>query len=85
MFFFIQIKEYKTQGEKYKLINSTNVGIFVLIYILLTIVLYLLLDNEIDQVHRDYSSVNDNVDPTMLKKITENMYTSFDPMVKRLD
>lgn len=87
LFGLLQIKEYRIQGEKYVLLNATNIGIFFLIYILTTIVFYFLFDNEIEKgfLNKEHLDVVDNLDPKTLKKITDNMYTGFDPMYGKED
>ena len=87
LFFLIQVSEYRKNERQYQLYTISNIGTFVIMYIIATIVFYLMhdIDNSVlfntRKVDVDLSY---NVDPNMLKKVTENIHTSFDPFSTNL-
>ena len=78
----------KTDNKRqYNPFTFTNFGTFVILYIILTIVMYMITDNagvktKFNTKVMNGGSVNTNsasVDPNILRKISDNVYTGFSP------
>lgn len=86
IFFILQLNEYNKQKipNNYNLYTFSNLSTFIVIYLILTIISYFLFEIDYNSLNKiDYKKVtggNDiNIDPVMLRKISEPMYTGFYP------
>lgn len=87
LFVIIQYKEYhtyKNNNQQYNLYTLTNFMTFVIIYIVSTILFYFLLENNNIKKQKisggsSETTYIDYVNPNVLKKIQDNMYTGFTP------
>ena len=84
IFILIQLNEYKNsklKHKRYTLFNLTNFFLLFFIYILSTIILFLICEN------KDYTNVIKNpvinkkieIDKNLLRKIPDSIYTGFTP------
>jgi hypothetical protein len=83
---YLEYKKYSKKNKKYNLLNLSNFGIFILIYILTTIVIFLLIEGKnINKVQKNIElkeiNIKDNleIDTNILKKIPDNINTGFTP------
>ena len=96
LFSVIQFNEYNKIVDKrnYNLFTLTNFGTFVILYIMITIIMYMVTGGTGRQNNHHtmlkgamkggnvdkMKSVS--VDPNMLRKISDNVYTGFSPTMK---
>lgn len=91
VFFAIQYNEYnksKYNRIPYNLISLKNIGTFLIIYIILTIILYMAFTQDIQNLTNSLSqrggdkSINSYIsaDPLILRKISEDVDTGFRPV-----
>lgn len=92
LFTIIQYKEYlssKTDNQKYNLFSLKNVGILLIIYVICTIITYMLFSED-NVVPKFKNSISQNgggkysdtylpVDPHTLRKISEEIDIGFTP------
>jgi NADH:ubiquinone oxidoreductase subunit 6 (subunit J) len=76
LFTILQMNEYNKNVKDYDLYSVSNIGLFLILYILLTIIFYYVFDNEVI----DNNQIKENIDNMMLKQIKENVYTGFNPV-----
>lgn len=81
IFFIIQYNEYTNKKNKYNIYTIANIATFIMIFMLTTIVFYMLFENN-NIINNDVLKVNNDtyVDTNSLKKISENIYTGFNPV-----
>lgn len=81
IFLAIQYNEYEKNKSKYNLYSLSNIGTFMIIFVVLTIILYMTSNNYIfETTSKEINSTSNNIiDPNMLKKIPEPIYTGFTP------
>lgn len=90
IFAAIQYKEFEKDKDKYNLWSFGNMSVLVIIYLLSTITLYMLIGidyscmNKINGKAKSGGKVDGggdlhNIDPVMLRRIPDQMYTGFDP------
>ncbi len=90
MTFFIitQYNEYQKNPKEYNAYTLTNFGTFFMIYLILTIVFYFIFEidyNCLNKIQPPKSGGNSSpienttIDPTILKRIPDNIYTGFTP------
>lgn len=92
IFVAIQYKEYQQTTDKkdYNLITFSNIGILIVIYLIFTIMFYMLFGidyNCLNKIEKPKSQLkggniddyNIPIDPVMLRRIPDQMYTGFDP------
>lgn len=80
IFFAIQYNEYIKDiknMKNFELYTANKLIIFISIYILLTILFYFMFPEKknISEIKNNLT----NIDPSMLRKISENIYTGFYP------
>ena len=99
VFAAIQYNEFKNDKEKYKLWSFGNISTLVIIYLLSTIMFYMLFGidyNCINKINGKSSKGGSergdmkgnglhNIDPVMLRRIPDQMYTGFDPYADRCE
>jgi hypothetical protein len=94
IFSAIQYKEYQQTIDKntYNIMSFGNLSILIILYLIFTIMFYMLLGIDYNCVNKidsskiggkskgfnmdDYNAV---IDPVMLRRIPDQMYTGFDP------
>jgi biotin transporter BioY len=87
LFAVIQFNEYSKLDEKktYKLITILNLASFLIIYLLLTILFYMIFGidytciNKIEKKRGGNQLHDITIDPIMLRKISEPVHTGFHP------
>lgn len=80
IFLAIQYNEYEKNKGKYNIYSLSNIGTFLIIFIILTIILYMTSNNYIfETTSKEINSGHNIIDPNMLKKIPEPIYTGFTP------
>ncbi len=79
IFVAIQYTEYKKDEKTYNAYTLTNFMIFLIIYIIATILFYLLLASGIGNVKMQKGGEYTYIDPATLKKIPDMVYTGFTP------
>ena len=86
IFILIQLNEYKSselKKIKYNLFNLTNIALLFFIYILSTIILFFIFENKsiVNIKNNVVESVDKNmeINPILLRKIPDNIYTGFTP------
>lgn len=89
LFSIIQYIEYdknKKINKKYEIFTIINGIIFVIIYILSTILCYYVLSDDYNvfnsnekTINNDIIDTNNNIDPLILKKISDNFNIGFEP------
>lgn len=97
IFAALQYKEYQKDEKNYNIMTFANLSTLVIIYLLSTIILYMLLGidyscvNKIkvkgggkDSVGSNYSDIH-NIDPSILRRIPDQMCTGFDPYSQCVD
>lgn len=92
LFSAIQFNEYNkmTDKRKYSPITLANMGTFVIIYIIITIIMYMFTGGTGGQnsfLKKTMKGGTDkiksvSVDPNMLRKISDNVYTGFSPSMR---
>tara|TARA_B000000437_G_C11691001_1_gene322721 strand:+ start:330 stop:656 length:327 start_codon:yes stop_codon:yes gene_type:complete len=87
IFIIIQINEYrnsKVNKKKYTFLNLNNLVLLFFIYILSTIIIFLIYNNQSDITNKiKYNSINEKniVNTDLLKKIPDTIYTGFTPYI----
>lgn len=79
IFLAIQYNEYEKHKGKYNIYSLSNIGTFLIIFIILTIILYMTSTNSLIDNSALKEDGNNIIDPNMLKKINEPIYTGFTP------
>lgn len=90
IFAAIQYREFQNDKDRYKLLTFANISTLVIIYLLATITFYMLFGMDyscMNKINKDKTSkggdfkTNDihNIDPNMLRRINDQLYTGFDP------
>tara|TARA_B100001142_G_scaffold310281_1_gene343606 strand:- start:171 stop:479 length:309 start_codon:yes stop_codon:yes gene_type:complete len=86
IFIVIQFNEYKSselKKKKYNLFNLTNIVLIFFIYILSTIILFFIFENKttlnIEKKVINNIDKNIEINPAILRKIPDNIYTGFTP------
>ena len=85
IFIIIQYNEYKKEPEQYNVYSLSNFGTFFVIYLILTIISYFIFEidykclNKIQPQKIGGGIENTVIDPGMLKRIPDNIYTGFSP------
>ena len=91
IFAALQYKEFQKDEKKYNIWTFANLSTLVIIYLISTIILYMLVGidyrcvNKInvkgggkDSIGVNYSDIH-NIDPSILRRIPDQMCTGFDP------
>ena len=86
LFTIIQYLEYSNKQKnkiKYDLLTLKNLATFIVIYIIITIIYYMIFTMNNNQKGGKLSNKNEyfTPDPAMLRKIAEPMYTGFTPCI----
>lgn len=88
IFIIIQINEYKNSKvnkKKYTFLNLNNLVLLFFIYILSTIIVFLIYNNESDIKNKikNNNTINEKniVNTDLLKKIPDTIYTGFTPYI----
>lgn len=83
LFLAIQYNEYKKSPKVYNIYTVTNVTTFFIIYLMLTILFYFMFSEQIsnEKVQKGGTNISSSatIDPTILKKIPDVIYTGFTP------
>lgn len=80
IFAAIQYNDYCKNTKKYNLYTASNLATFVMIFTLTTISFYMLMENNNLIAKPSNKLTTDSyVDQSTLKKISENIYTGFNP------
>lgn len=82
IFIIIQFNEYKTselKKKKYNLFNITNIALIFFIYILSTIILFFMFENKSIINIKNNIDKNMEINPLILRKIPDSIYTGFTP------
>lgn len=85
IFIIIQYRDYQKEPQTYNVYTFSNIGTFMLIYLIMTIVCYFIFEidykslNKIQPPKLGGSLENAAIDPSMLKRIPDNIYTGFTP------
>jgi hypothetical protein len=79
IFLAIQYTEYQKDAKRYNAYTLTNFMTFVIIYIIATILFYLLLASGLNNVKMQKGGEYTYIDPSTLKKIPDAVYTGFTP------
>lgn len=90
VFSAIQLNEYNKLMDKrrYNPFALANVGTFIVIYMIMTIIMYMITGKtDINKSFMNMKGGKDkiksaSVDPNVLRKISDNVYTGFSPNVK---
>ena len=92
LFAVIQYNEYDRISDKkeYNLFTISNIATFVILYIILTIMIYMFTDGSgVSNIFtkNTIKGGTDNIksasaDPNILRKISDNVYTGFSPKMK---
>lgn len=85
IFALIQYNEYIKDTYQYRLLTIMNLSTFVIIYLILTIVFYMMFEMDYKSFNKTQKGGNSSnnpisADPVMLRKITETVYTGFSPI-----
>lgn len=79
IFAAIQYTEYKKDEKRYNAYTLTNFITFLIIYIIATILFYLLLASGMNNTKMQKGGEYTYIDPSTLKKIPDTVYTGFTP------
>lgn len=88
IFIIIQYNDYKKDPEIYNIYSYNNLGTFIIIYLTLTIIFYFIFEIDYNCLNKIQSSKsggdssvieNIAIDPSMLKRIPDSIYTGFTP------
>jgi len=84
LFLAIQYNEYIKDPYQYRFITIMNISTFVVMYLILTIVFYMMFGIDYKCLNKIQKGGNVSInpisaDPVMLRKITDNVYTGFSP------
>lgn len=83
IFAAIQYNDYNKNPQKYNLYTASNLATFVMIFTLATISFYMILENNPLASKPSHKITTDSyVDQSALKKISENIYTGFNPRAR---
>ena len=80
LFAAIQYNEYSKDMLKYNLYTMSNIATLIVLYLILTIVFYMLFEIEYktdDKLLK--GGANHTVDQTVIRKINDPIYTGFNP------
>jgi len=82
-FVAIQFNEYKKNPKDYNLYTLANFTIFAIIFLMTTIIFYLMFSQVVltEKVQKGGTNISSSatIDPTILKKIPDSIYTGFTP------
>lgn len=83
LFIAIQYNEYRKNPVKYNAYTLLNMTTFIIIYLMLTILFYFMLSDTSDGTKLQKGGTNISstatIDPSILKKIPDSIYTGFRP------
>lgn len=88
----IQYNEYAKLVDKrsYNPLTLANIGTFVILYMILLIMIYMISEQTSSNSHNSFpkmrgggvDKIKSSIDPNMLRKISDNIYTGFSPNMK---
>ena len=76
---YIENDKYNKIGEKYNPFTIINLVIFVILYVLLSIIFFYILSDKKIFSSNEEIDINNNIDPLILKKIPDTFNTGFEP------
>ena len=83
IFMVIQYNEYKKHTKTYNLYALSNLITFVIIYIIITILFYLVFSKgaSVNLLQKGGTNISNTftIDPVILRKIPDSLYTGFTP------
>ena len=83
LFSAIQFNEYKKNPKTYNIYTLPNLTIFAIMYLMITILFYLMFSQTVfdDKIQKGGTNISSSatIDPTILKKIPDSIYTGFTP------